>query len=247
MPLKSAFAQSINSVAVKLGYEVGIHNVAQTAHAMGIESPLHETPSLSLGSSDVNLLELVNGYCTVIDDGKMNPPILITKILDRDGNIIYAAEPEEQQAIPYRSAFFMQRLLRGGLTEPGGTTAALWKLHPSGTEIHRLRRQNRYIQQPFRCLVRGRNAQVSRRRMGRRRIPEHTLPHRSLRTRQSDGLTHYRQLHPESPVGRPLRPIPCQIPRKNRSKTSTPPRTHAKAIMRHKNRIRLRHPQIHWV
>lgn len=131
MPLKSAFAQSINSVAVKLGYEVGIHNVAQTAHAMGIESPLHETPSLSLGSSDVNLLELVNGYCTVIDDGKMNPPILITKILDRDGNIIYAAEPEEQQAIPYRSAFFMQRLLRGGLTEPGGTTAALWSyIHP---------------------------------------------------------------------------------------------------------------------
>jgi penicillin-binding protein 1A len=131
MPLKSAFAQSINSVAVKLGYELGIHNVAQTAHAMGIESPLHETPSLSLGSSDVNLLELVNGYCTVIDDGKMNPPILITKILDRDGNIIYAAEPEEQQAIPYRSAFFMQRLLRGGLTEPGGTTAALWSyIHP---------------------------------------------------------------------------------------------------------------------
>lgn len=131
MPLKSAFAQSINSVAVKLGYELGIHNVAQTAHAMGIESPLHETPSLSLGSSDVNLLELVNGYCTVIDDGKMNPPILITKILDRDGNIIYAAEQEEQQAIPYRSAFFMQRLLRGGLTEPGGTTAALWSyIHP---------------------------------------------------------------------------------------------------------------------
>lgn len=131
MPLKSAFAQSINSVAVKLGYELGIHNVAQTAHAMGIESPLHETPSLSLGSSDVNLLELVNGYCTVIDDGKMNPPILITKILDRDGNIIYTAEPEEQQAIPYRSAFFMQRLLRGGLTEPGGTTAALWSyIHP---------------------------------------------------------------------------------------------------------------------
>ena len=131
MPLKSAFAQSINSIAVKLGYEMGIHNVAQTAHAMGIESPLHETPSLSLGSSDVNLLELVNGYCTVINDGRVSAPILITKILDRDGNILYAAELEEQQAIPYRSAFFMQRLLRGGLTEPGGTTAALWSyIHP---------------------------------------------------------------------------------------------------------------------
>ncbi|MCD8317803.1 MAG: transglycosylase domain-containing protein [Paraprevotella sp.] len=131
IPLKSAFAQSINSIAVKLGYELGIHNVAQTAHAMGIESPLHETPSLSLGSSDVNLLELVNGYCTAIDDGKYNMPIMITKILDRDGNVIYAAELEEKQVIPYRSAFFMQQLLRGGLTERGGTTAALWSyIHP---------------------------------------------------------------------------------------------------------------------
>ncbi len=131
IPLKSAFAQSINSIAVKLGYEMGIHNVAQTAHAMGIESPLHETPSLSLGSSDVNLLELVNGYCTVINDGIANAPILITQILDRDGNIIYTAELDEKQAIPYRSAFYMQKLLRAGLTERGGTTAALWSyIHP---------------------------------------------------------------------------------------------------------------------
>ena len=131
MPLKSAFAQSINSVAVKLGYEVGIHNVARTAHAMGIQSPLHETPSLSLGSSDVNLLELVNAYCTVINNGKAHMPMMVTRILDRDGNEIYRAQLDETQAIPYRSAFFMQQLLRAGLTERGGTTAALWSyIHP---------------------------------------------------------------------------------------------------------------------
>ena len=62
MPLKAAFAQSINSVAVKLGQEVGIDNIVNTAHAMGIKSPLDNTPSLALGSSDVNLLELVNAY-----------------------------------------------------------------------------------------------------------------------------------------------------------------------------------------
>lgn len=126
IPLKSAFAQSINSIAVKLGYELGIHNVAETAHAMGIRSPLHETPSLSLGSSDVNLLELVNAYCTVINDGRAAMPIMITHIADRDGTIIYTAKTEERQAIPYRSAFFMQQLLRAGLTERGGTSAALW-------------------------------------------------------------------------------------------------------------------------
>ena len=131
MPLKSAFAQSINSVAVRLGMEVGIHNVATTAHAMGIQSPLHETKSLSLGSSDVNLLELVNSYCTVVDDGKYNMPIMVTKIVDRDKNVIYEAQLDEKQAIPYRSAYLMQTMLRAGLTERGGTTAALWSyIHP---------------------------------------------------------------------------------------------------------------------
>jgi penicillin-binding protein 1A len=62
MPLKVAFAQSVNSIAVKLGQEVGISNIVNTAHNMGIKSKLDPTPSLALGSSDVNLLELVNSY-----------------------------------------------------------------------------------------------------------------------------------------------------------------------------------------
>ena len=131
MPLKSAFAQSINSIAVKLGYECGIPNIIRTAHAMGIQSPLKNIPSLSLGSEDVNLLELVNAYCTVIDDGIYNMPILITKIEDRQGKVIYEPQLKKEQAIPYRSAYLMQQMLRAGLTEPGGTTAALWEyIHP---------------------------------------------------------------------------------------------------------------------
>lgn len=126
MTLRAAFAQSINSVAVKLGQEVGIRNIANTAHAMGIKSDLDPTPSLALGASDVNLLELVNGYSTVVNDGKMHDPILVTRILDRDGNEIYIAPTEQRQAIPYRSAFFVQQLLQGGLRERGGTSMSLW-------------------------------------------------------------------------------------------------------------------------
>ncbi len=131
MPLKTAFAQSINSIAVKLGYECGIPNIVRTAHAMGILSPLKAVPALSLGSEDVNLLELVNAYCTVIDDGIYNMPQLITRIEDRNGKTIYEPKLTTQQAIPYRSAYLMQKMLQGGLTEPGGTTAALWQyIHP---------------------------------------------------------------------------------------------------------------------
>ena len=127
MPLKAAFAQSINSVAVKLGQEVGIDNIANTAQAMGIDSPLDNTPSLALGSSDVNLLELVNAYSTAVNDGKAHEPILVTRILDRDGNEIYTAPTEQHQAIPYRSAFLLQQLLLGGLREPGATSMSLWR------------------------------------------------------------------------------------------------------------------------
>ncbi|MCR5242489.1 MAG: penicillin-binding protein [Prevotella sp.] len=126
MPLKSAFAQSINSVAVKLGQEMGIERIARTAHEMGIISELTPTPSLALGSSDVNLLELVNSYATVVNDGMRHNPVLVTRILDRDGNEIYSASTAEHQAIPYRSAFLMQQMLMGGMREPGGTSMSLW-------------------------------------------------------------------------------------------------------------------------
>lgn len=131
MTLKTAFAQSINSIAVKLGFECGIPNIIKTAHAMGIKSKLDNIPSLSLGACDVNLLELTNAYCTVIDDGIYNMPVLITRIENRDGKVIYEPKLKKEQAIPYRSAYLMQQMLRAGLTEPGGTTAALWQyIHP---------------------------------------------------------------------------------------------------------------------
>ena len=126
MPLKVAFAQSINSIAVKLGQEVGIQNIANTARNMGIKSKLDPTPSLALGSSDINLLELVNSYCTVANDGKAHEPVLVTRILDRDGHEIYTGPTEQHQAIPYRSAYLMQQMLLGGLRERGGTSMSLW-------------------------------------------------------------------------------------------------------------------------
>ena len=131
MTLKLAFAQSINSIAVKLGYEVGIRDIIHTAHRMGIHSPLDTVPALALGASDVCLLDLVNSYCTVIDRGQYNDPVLVLRIEDRDGHLLYQAKPNKQHALSERSAYFMEQLLRGGLTQPGGTTAALWQyIHP---------------------------------------------------------------------------------------------------------------------
>lgn len=122
MALKSAFARSINSVAVRLGQEMGISRIVETAHKMGIKSPLDATPALALGSSDINLMELANAYCTIANDGVHHEPVVVTRIVDKDGKVVYTAPTAEEQAIPYRSAFFMQQLLMGGLREPGGTS-----------------------------------------------------------------------------------------------------------------------------
>lgn len=125
IPLRSAFAQSINTIAVKLGQEVGIPSVIQTAKDMGIQSPLDDTPSLPLGSSDVNLFELVNAYGTVADNGLHVEPVLVTKIVDSDGNVVFESKTQEARALPQKAAFYMQKLLEAGVREGGGTSQTL--------------------------------------------------------------------------------------------------------------------------
>ncbi len=126
IPLKSAFAKSINSVAVRLGQEMGIKRIIETAQKMGIQSPLDDEPSLALGSSDVNLLEMACAYSTVAANGMHHDPVLVTRIVDRDGKEVYSGPAVSEQVIPYKSAFLMQQLLQGGMREPGGTSQSLW-------------------------------------------------------------------------------------------------------------------------
>ena len=137
--LRAAFARSINTIAVKLGQEAGIPYVINMAKPMGIKSKLENLPSLALGASDVTLLELIDAYCCVMNDGMQRDPILVTQIVDREGNIIYNCQnevPLPKRAMNYRTAFYMQRLLWAGMHEPGGTTQALWEyIHCYDTEF----------------------------------------------------------------------------------------------------------------
>lgn len=130
--LRAAFARSINSIAVQISKECGIENINQTAREMGIHSFLNDTvPATALGACDVSLYDLVNSYCTVINDGYYHDPILVTKIVDRNGNVVYEAKTEQKKVLDYEVAFLMRDMLKGGLTEPEGTTGALWEyIHP---------------------------------------------------------------------------------------------------------------------
>lgn len=125
LPLHTAFARSINSIAVRLGQEMGIRNIIKTAQDMGINSPLDDEPSLALGSSDVNLLEMVNAYCTIAAGGRHHEPVLITRIVDRNGIEVYRGPDDIHQVLPTKTAFLMQEMLKSGVRESGGTSQSL--------------------------------------------------------------------------------------------------------------------------
>ena len=134
MTLKTAFAKSVNSVAVRLGQELGLRNIIKTAEDMGINSELEDEPSLVLGSSDVNLLEMTNAYCVIANDGKHVDPVLVTSITAKDGSEVYHDAGKAHKVIPYKSAFLMQDMLKSGVNDAGGTSQALRNYVTSDTD-----------------------------------------------------------------------------------------------------------------
>ena len=80
MTLRDALALSLNTVAVKLGLEVGPKAVVQTAHRLGITSPLQANPSIALGTSEVTPLELVAAYAAFANGGTGVIPYVITQV-----------------------------------------------------------------------------------------------------------------------------------------------------------------------
>lgn len=142
MTLRQAFAQSVNTVAVRVGNDVKPEYVATVAKKMGVQSPLDVTPAISLGSSDVNLIELVNGYCTVAANGYYSEPVLVTRIYqtDADGKktLVYDSrkdKPAPEHAITHRTAYFMLTMLQAGRTDAGGTSMALNAYIPYDTDF----------------------------------------------------------------------------------------------------------------
>jgi len=137
MTLKHAFARSVNSVAVQLAQKIGWQKVIEYAHKLGVESKLDEVPAICLGSSDVTLQEMVNAYCTFVNGGALVNPLLVTRIEDQEGKVIYEAAPVKKQVLDPETAFLMSIMLRAGLTEPGGTTQGLFEydLFRFGTEF----------------------------------------------------------------------------------------------------------------
>src|SRR5690606_35235336 len=137
MSLRWAMGRSVNSITAQITEAVGWDKVVEAAHRCGIESPLASVPSVSLGSNDVSVFEMVKSYSNFLNEGKLNDPILVTTIKDRNGNIIAEFKPKVKEVLSKEDAWLMVYMLRGTMDEPGGTSQALWEwdLWKKGNQI----------------------------------------------------------------------------------------------------------------
>lgn len=86
--IASAFEVSSNTGFVRLQMALGIDKVAEVADRMGITSTLDEVPAMTLGSSNVTMLDMASAYAAIANEGVRNDPNPILKVYDRDGNLI---------------------------------------------------------------------------------------------------------------------------------------------------------------
>lgn len=125
MNMRDALTRSVNIIAVKVLIDVGFTPTIKLAHDMGIKSELKPTYSLALGSNEVNLLELTSAYGSFATVGLHTEPHGITRILNRQGKVIWSANFKSKRALDADSAAIMTWMLRNVVEEGTGAAAQL--------------------------------------------------------------------------------------------------------------------------
>ncbi len=111
--MRDALAKSRNVVTIKILQDIGIDYAIEYANKLGIHSDLSKDLSIALGSSGVSLLELTKAYSVFANRGYLIEPVFITKIEDRDGNVLEEMSPERIKVIDETTAYLMTHLLEG--------------------------------------------------------------------------------------------------------------------------------------
>ena len=94
MDLRSAFAYSVNTVAAKLGDEIGFSSVANMARRFGITTPVNTHPSMVLGSAEVRVIDMTTAFAAVARGGVSVQPYGITKVTTASGELLYQRPAE---------------------------------------------------------------------------------------------------------------------------------------------------------
>ena len=90
--------------------------VADFIHNMGIRSYIDPVPALCVGTSESNVFEMVSAFSTFANEGVHNDPIFVTRIEDRQGNLIASFIPQSQDAVSETTAYTMLTMLQKVVT-----------------------------------------------------------------------------------------------------------------------------------
>ncbi|MBY4898608.1 penicillin-binding protein 1A [Cupriavidus sp. AU9028] len=114
LTLRDGLAWSKNTITAQLMQTVGPARVASLARAMGVRhSALDPVPSLALGTSPVTLKEMVTAYATIANAGAYLEPLMVTRIEDREGNVLASFAPAgPEQAMPADAAYTLLDVMR---------------------------------------------------------------------------------------------------------------------------------------
>ncbi|BCS97831.1 penicillin-binding protein [Desulfoluna limicola] len=118
--LREALTKSMNIITIKILKEIGVDYVIDYSRRLGITAPINKDLSIALGSSGVSLLEMVRSYSVFANLGYLVEPTFITRIEDRDGNVLEEAIPIKNQAIEPSTAYLMTSLLKSVVEEGTG-------------------------------------------------------------------------------------------------------------------------------
>ncbi len=111
--LRTALQKSKNVVAAYLIDQIGVDKVVNLARKFGLTTPIGRDPSICLGAAEVKLLELVSVFGIFPAGGELAQRIVITKIADRNGNVIYEQAPKSERVLSKETAFIMSNMLKG--------------------------------------------------------------------------------------------------------------------------------------
>lgn len=122
--LAKAMAVSSNSVAARIGSEVGPRRIADLARRFGIKSPLQAYPSIALGGDEVTLLEMTSAYAVLANQGWRVDARLVSEIRDQRGKVLYASPaPDRTQVYDKDSAETLTGMLSNVVQSGTGTQA----------------------------------------------------------------------------------------------------------------------------
>ncbi|MDT0576789.1 PBP1A family penicillin-binding protein [Croceicoccus sp. F390] len=124
--MRSAFAYSKNTVAARLGDDVGFGTVAAMARRFGITTPIVTNPSMVLGTSEVRLIDMTQAFASVMDRGRSIAPYGILKVTSAGGEMLYRHEPpRDQMLVAPHVAAGMTDLLQTAVSTGTGRAAQI--------------------------------------------------------------------------------------------------------------------------